>query len=263
MNDSLLMVAIQAALRAGEILRQGYGAQIDVTYKPGIYNLVTQFDNAAEKEIINLIQNHFPGHEILAEESGYCKVKNAPVLWVIDPLDGTTNFAHHIPLFAVSIGVMVDNDVKLGVIYLPIIQELFVAVKGKGAFGNGTRLQVSKRNNFLKAVGTTGFPHDIGQETSHYMKRLCTIAGKGNPIRDLGSAAVNLAYLAAGRIDYYWIDSLQTWDVAAGKLLIEEAGGKVTHYDGSTHTLENDTNLLATNGLLHNDLLRCLGTQSI
>lgn len=255
MNDALAVIGIQAALRAGEVLRQGFGTTFDITYKPGAYNLVTQFDHAAEKAIIEMIHDKFPDHAFLAEESGASKKNGAPVVWVIDPLDGTTNFAHHIPLFAVSIGAVVDGEVQVGIIYLPMLNELFVAVKGEGAFANGKRLKVSRRDNFLKAVGTTGFPHDIGQETSLYMNRLSSIAGTGNPIRDLGSAAINLAYLAAGRVDFYWIDSLQPWDVAAGKLLVEEAGGLVTHYNGAPHDLSFDSSLLATNGLIHKDLL--------
>lgn len=258
MNDALSWIAIQAALRAGDILRQGYGTKIDITFKPGAYNLVTQFDHAAEKAIIQFIRDKFPDHAFLAEESGASACEEAPVLWVIDPLDGTTNFAHNIPLFAVSIGALVKGVVQVGVIYIPMTNELFVAVRGEGAYMNGIHLQVSQTKDFTKSVGATGFPHDIGENTSYYMDRLVSIAQKCRPIRDLGSAAINLAYLAAGRVDFYWIDSLQPWDVAAGKLLVEEAGGKVTHYNGTPHNLDHDSSLLASNGSLHSELLNIL-----
>jgi len=255
MADRLMMIAVQAALHAGEILRRGFGTQCEISYKPGFYNLVTQYDHAAETAIIGLIQEQFPDHSFLAEESGASKSSNSSVQWIIDPLDGTTNFAHNIPLFCVSIGCMVDKEIQVGVIYTPMTHELFVAAKGQGAFLNGIKLKVSNVSEFDKAFGTTGFPYDFGETSSPYMQRLIKIAKQGKPLRDIGSAAINLAYLAAGRFDFFWIDSLQPWDMAAGKLLVEEAGGKVTHYDGSPLQLIPEGSLLATNGLLHDEML--------
>lgn len=253
MTDQLMFTAVQGALHAGEILRRGFGTVCEIAYKPGVHNLVTQFDRAAEEAIIGLIQQQFPHHAFLAEESGASASADAPVLWVIDPLDGTTNFAHNIPLFAVSIAAVVEGEVRVGVIYTPMTHELFVAAKGQGAYLNGIRLQVSQVNNFIKSFGTTGLPHDI--DASLYMSRLAKITAFGKPVRDFGSACTVLAYLAAGRFDYYWIDRLQPWDIAAGKLIVEEAGGMVTHYDGSRLQLLPDVNLLASNGLLHENLL--------
>lgn len=255
MSEPLTLIAVQAALLAGEILRRGYGTQYEITYKPGAHNLVTQYDHAAESAIIGLIREKYPDHAFLAEESGASTQDTAPVLWMIDPLDGTTNFAHYIPFFAVSIAAVVDNVVQVGVIYNPMTHELFVASKGQGAFLNGTKLRVSAVNDFYRAFGSTGFPHDIGHETSFYVDRLCKIAQSGKPLRDFGSAAINLAYVAAGKFDFFWIDSLQPWDIAAGKLLVEEAGGKITHYDGSPLRLESDVSVLASNNTLHDTLL--------
>lgn len=255
MNDKLLVTAIQAALHAGEILRKGFGNQCEISYKPGVYNLVTQYDHAAEKAIIDMIRLEFPHHSFIAEESGVSHFENAPVVWVIDPLDGTTNFAHGIPLFAVSIAAMVNQQVQVGVIYVPMTHELFVSIKDQGAYLNGIRLKVSQTADFSRALGSTGFPHDIGENSSLYIKRLSKIASTGKPIRDIGSAAVNLAYLASGRFDYYWIDSLQPWDMAAGKLLVEEAGGRVTHYDGGPINLSEEGSLLASNNLLQKIIL--------
>lgn len=247
-------VAIQAALKAGDVLRRGYGTKFDIDLKPGAHNFVTEYDKRAEEAIISLIHKNFPTHSILAEESGSIEKENTSTLWLIDPLDGTLNFTRNIPIFAVSIAVFQEGEIQVGVIYLPITQELFVAQKGEGAHLNGTAIKVSEISDIKKAVLVTGFPYD----SRHSMKgfnQFVAIAQGENPIRDLGSAAVNLAYVAAGRFDAYWISYLQPWDMAAGKLLIEEAGGKVTHYDGSAHKIFGVCDLVGSNGAIHQKMV--------
>jgi myo-inositol-1(or 4)-monophosphatase len=260
MKDSseLTFIAIQAAMKAGELLRQGYRTALQISVKSGLHNLVTQFDNAAEKAIIDLIRHHFPEHSFLAEESGASPHENAPVLWIIDPLDGTMNFVRNIPLFAVSIAAYVQKEVVSAVVYLPMTHELFVAEKGKGSFLNGANIQVSSISDINHMVASVGFPHKELENVMDHLNCFIKIASKGNPIRDFGAAVINLAYLAAGRFDAFWIPRVHPWDMAAGKLLVEEAGGKVSHYDGSPHQILPESSLLATNGLIHDDMVALL-----
>lgn len=256
--SKLSFVAIQAALSAGELLRKGVGSQYDIKYKPGAHNIATEYDHKAEEIIISQIKKSFPDHAILAEESGAQHLKDAPALWIIDPLDGTTNFAHQIPLFAVSIGALINNDVQVGVVYLPMLHELFVAEKGKGAFVNGNKLTVSSTKKFQHAIAATGFPYEMDDKAFRSVELFVEISQKGNPIRDFGSAAISLAYVAAGRVDVFWNASLQPWDNAAGKLLVEEAGGKVTQYDKKPLIWDSACSVVATNGFLHEELVSYL-----
>lgn len=253
------VVAIEAALKAGELLRQGFYADFHIKEKPGIHNLVTEYDNKAEESIISTILNHFPSHSILAEESGQTYGKsNAEVIWIIDPLDGTVNFAHGVPIFSVSIGVAIHQEVVAGVVYCPPLHELFVAEKSKGAYLNGNRLHVSKTDQLIKAFMATGFPYNVNENPLHCIDRFAQMQAKGVPLRRLGSAALDLSFVAAGRFDAYWELNLHPWDIAAGKLLIEEAGGKITKYDGSPFSIFSDKVLLATNGRLHSQMIEHL-----
>lgn len=253
-SSRLITVAIQAALSAGDLLRKGCGSTYQVFAKPGLHNIATEFDHAAEKIIITQIRETFPDHAILAEESGASEIKDAPVLWIIDPLDGTTNFSRNIPLFAVNIAAVIHNQVVAAVTYLPMLHELFIAEKGRGAYLNGVKLQVSGVNHFEKAVVAMGFPYNEGREALFSIELFSTIATKGNPIRDFGSAAINLAYVAAGRFDAFWIPCLHPWDMAPGKLLVEEAGGKLSQYDQKPLEITQSSSLIATNGRLHKEL---------
>jgi len=255
-TGDLLLAAIQAAMQAGNLLKSGYGSAFEICCKPGPHNLVTVYDSSAESIIINTIKQRFPTHAFLAEESGSSAKSASPYLWVIDPLDGTLNFANNIPLFAISIAAAHKKEIVAGVIYLPIMNELFTAEKGKGAYLNGKRLSVTTVDNLEHAVLCTGMPSDIHQHTNPYLASFARIAKEGCAIRDFGSAALNLAYLAAGRVSAYWIDSLQPWDMAAGKLLVEEAGGMVTHYDGKPHDVFSESNLLASNGRIHKTMVK-------
>jgi myo-inositol-1(or 4)-monophosphatase len=250
-RSHLTFIAIQAALSAGEVLKKGFGTSFRIESKPGKQNFVTEYDKASEKCILALIKQEFPHHRFLAEESGASSHSDSSVVWVIDPLDGTLNFAHHVPVFTISIAVAIEKEVVSGVIYQPISQELFVAEKGKGAYLNGTRITVSKTRELNDAMLATGFPYNVDQNPLHCIERFALMTKLGIPIRRLGSAALDLAYVAAGRFDAYWEVTLHPWDMAAGKLLVEEAGGKVTHWDGSAHQIFGHESILATNGLLH------------
>jgi myo-inositol-1(or 4)-monophosphatase len=255
-------VAIQAALRAGQLLRQGFGTDFQITSKPGKQNLVTEYDKASESCIIATILDHFPHHAFLAEESGMTSGSQSSVLWIIDPLDGTVNYAHNIPVFSVSIAAAIHNEIVCGVVYQPMTDELFIAENGRGAYLNGNKLQVSSIKDIDSSFLATGFPYNVHENPLHCIDHFSKMTRRGIPIRRLGSAAIDLAYVAAGRFDAYWEVTLHPWDLAAGKLLVEEAGGKVTHYDGAPHEIFGTKTMLATNGLLHPQMISYLNTPS-
>jgi myo-inositol-1(or 4)-monophosphatase len=257
-SAELTFVAIQAALSAGALLRQGFDTAFEIQLKEGKQNLVTEYDKASEKNIISSIFQHFPDHAILAEESGDIHRGKSPITWIIDPLDGTVNFARNIPVFSVSIAAAIDHQIISGVVYQPITQELFIAEKGKGAYLNGKRISVSKTDQFDNAVMATGFPYDVDKNPLSCIDRFAIIQAKGVPIRRLGSAAIDLSYVAAGRFDAFWEVGLNPWDMAAGKLMVEEAGGKVSHWDGSPHKVFAYDTLLASNGILHQEMIEHL-----
>lgn len=250
-HSPLTLVAVEAALKAGNLLRKGFGTKFAISSKESINDLVTAFDLLSEKTIINHITNYFPNHSFLAEESGDIKKNDASVRWIIDPLDGTMNFSHHIPMFCISIAAMVGNTIEVGVIYDPLLKELFLAERGFGAYLNHKRIYVSSLDDIKTAVLATGFPVGSHELRKMGIEQFIRFLDHSNPIRLLGSAALTLAYIAAGRFDLYWSSNLKPWDVAAGTLLIEEAGGKITHFDGSKHDMFQNSNTLATNRLLH------------
>ncbi len=255
-NSELLTVAIGAALDAGALLRQGFGTSFEISFKEGDHNLVTTYDRLSEQAISEAISKRFPSHGFLGEEAGYDK--SGTTLWIVDPLDGTVNFAHNIPVFSVSIAAVIENSVVVGVVYQPITQELFWAERGKGAFLNGKPLKVSSQKNLDKAYLATGFPYNVRENPLHCIETFDKLTRRGIPIRRFGSAAIDLSYVAAGRFDAYWEVSLQPWDIAAGLLIVEEAGGRVSRYDGTPcNPLEQGT-ALASNKHLHPQLLEVL-----
>ncbi len=256
--SSLTLAAVQAALRAGDILRKGFGTKHEITNKPGRQNLVTEYDRASENCIIATIQEQFPTHSFLAEESGYTTpYQGEHIVWVIDPLDGTTNFVHHIPLFTISIAAYYQEQGLCGVIFQPLTQELFIVERGKGAYLNGVRLHTSQTKKIEEAVIITGLPYDTRATPLFNIEQLLQIIGQGATLRNLGSAALALAYIAAGKADAFWMYNLYPWDLAAGQLLIEEAGGVLSFYKNKP-TLHSPTNVLASNPELHSFLKHCL-----
>ncbi|MEJ5285603.1 MAG: Inositol-1-monophosphatase [Candidatus Kapaibacterium sp.] len=258
MFEEYTKVAIETARRAGRILLEGFGTSFKISSKEGKNNLVTEYDNRSEEFIINNLKKHFPDFSFLAEESGQSNNnKNNGYVWVIDPLDGTVNYAHNLPIFSVSIALIKEKNVLCGVIYNPILDEMFVAEKNKGAYLNDTRLSVSNCDKLDNSFLVTGFPYNIDSNPGHCVDQFVQMLKRGIPVRRLGSAALDLAYVAAGRFDGFWEINLNPWDVAAGFLLVEEAGGVVTQYNLEPYWIF-DNNILATNGLIHNELSETL-----
>lgn len=232
------------AREAGSILRNGYNTPHTVHFK-GTIDLVTEADHASEAFLLGEIRAKFPGGHILAEESGNIQGSNAD-LWHIDPLDGTVNYAHHIPIFCVSIGFSTNGLLTLGVIYDPMRDELFAAEKGKGAFLNGKPIRVSETTELEKSLLVTGFPYDTWDTELDNFKYFERLAKKTQGVRRLGSAALDACYVAAGRFDGFWEFKLKPWDVAAGGLIALEAGAKVTTIDGREDFLSAPLSILAS-----------------
>ena len=241
----------------GKILRQGFGTSFKISSKEGKNNLVTEYDNKSEKAIIDLIKSRFPSHRFWAEESGITGNDDSEITWIIDPLDGTVNFAHNLPIFSVSIAAIKGKEILCGVVYHPILDELFVAVKGQGATLNGEKISPSKTDDLSSAFLVTGFPYNVHENPGQCIDHFVWVVQSGIPIRRLGSAALDLAYVACGRFDGFWEINLHPWDVAAGVLLVREAGGTVSQYDGADYWITND-NMLSTNGIIHGQIIETL-----
>lgn len=261
--SELTLIAIEAALLAGDILRQGYGTNFSISSKEGRHNLVTEYDHRCEKAIIEFILKNKPHSHFLAEESGATGSEKEDLLWIIDPLDGTVNFAHQIPVFSVSIAAQVGKEVVSGVVYQPITQELFVAEKGKGAFLNGKKIQVSPITSLEQSILATGFPYNLAQNPHHCIEHFVEILKQGIPIRRLGSAAIDLAYTAAGRFEGFFEVQLSPWDCAAGNLLVEEAGGKISTWEQKPYDLHAKGPILASNGSIHPALAAVLAKRIV
>lgn len=253
-TQQLLSVARATALEAGALLQRGFGTSFRIDNKEGRHNLVTEYDHQAEELIFSTIQKHFPDHHFLGEERGGVH-ESLPdtVRWIVDPLDGTVNFAHSIPIFCVSIAAELNDELVCGVIYAPMTNELFTAERGGGALLNDQPISVSTVQTLDEAILVTGFPYNAADNPGKCIDHFTRFVRMGLPVRRLGSAAIDLAYLAAGRFDGYWEVSLHPWDVAAGKLILSEAGGTMTRYDGSPYTFSGGT-MLATNGLIHDEM---------
>lgn len=258
MFEKYTEIAIETAVGAGRILLEGFGNSFKISNKEGKNNLVTEYDQKSEKYIISQLKSYFPDSAFLAEESGSSNLLNEEQFtWVIDPLDGTVNFAHNLPIFCVSIALIKGKEVLSGVVYNPILDELFVAEKGKGSFLNSERIFVSRCNELDKSFLVTGFPYNIDSNPGNCVDQFVQMLKYGIPVRRLGSAALDLAYVAAGRFDGFWEINLNPWDVAAGFLLVEESGGKVTQYNLAEYWIDKN-NILATNGLIHSELSKTL-----
>lgn len=256
----MLNFAIETAREAGQILLDKFGRKINISKKGGI-NLVTEADFASEKLIIEKIRSHYPKHSILAEESGESNVVvidgEKSWKWIIDPLDGTTNFAHGYPCFCVTIALEYNDEIVVGVTFDPTRDELFAVEKGKGATLNGRQIRVSDTEQLKDALLVTGFPYDV-QSRENFTKHFAGFTQKSRGIRRDGSAAIDMAYVACGRFDGFWEEGLHAWDVAAGVLLIEESGGRVSYYDGSPFSIYAPP-ICASNSLIHAEMLSVLG----
>ncbi len=252
-----LQSAELAAREAGKYILSNLGKVKQVSFKSQQSNLVTEVDKKSEEIIIETLQKDFPDFDILAEESGASSTKNSEFMWVIDPLDGTTNFTHGLPIFSVSIGLIKGNEVIAGVVYDPTRDQLFSAEKGKGAFLNGKRISVSKTKDIKKSLLVTGFPYNIEENPDFCFERFVIMTQNSRAVRRLGSAALDFAYVAAGIFDGFWEVKLNPWDIAAGLLLVNEAGGKVTNFKGEDSDIFNPQ-ILASNGQIHNKMIELL-----
>ena len=248
------LVAIQAALKAGNVLISGYDSNFSISEKEGHHNLVTEYDLKSEKTIISTIRHNFPDHEILSEECGILRDKKSPFQWIIDPLDGTVNFAHSIPIFAISIALAIEGEVICGVIYHPITKEMFIAQKNEGIFLNGNPISVTDTTNLVSSFLATGFPYNRKENPHNCIGNFTKALKKGIPIRRLGVASLDLAYVAAGRFDGYWEVGLKPWDCAAGILMVEEAKGKVSQWDGNPYNIFSNETILTSNSHIHKEL---------
>lgn len=252
MVKTYLDAAIEIAQEAGAVLREELERPPTIDYK-GEFDLVTQADRRSEQVIVRRLQERFPQHAVAAEE-GTGKETGSDYRWHVDPLDGTTNFAHKYPCFCVSMALARQNELLLGVIYNPVYQELFAAARGEGATFNGKKIHCSKVTSLKSSLLCTGFPNHkrLASPNIHYYWDF-TLRSHG--VRRDGSAALDLAYVAMGRFDSFWEFGLNPWDTAAGVVLVQEAGGKVTDLQGQPYTLGGPT-ILASNGLIHEEMVR-------
>lgn len=252
MQPSLADVQAWAA-QAGKILRAGYGEKHQVTYK-GEIDLVTEMDRRSEDYLLGEIRARFPEHEILAEESGRLN-GHSDHLWIIDPLDGTTNYAHGLPIFAVSLAYAYRGEVTLGVVYDPTRGECFSAERGRGAWLNDRPIRVSDTARLIESLLVTGFPYEVTAHSPNNLEYFARFAERSRGLRRLGSAALDFCYVACGRLDGYWELALGAWDVAAGALIAEEAGAKITDIEGSPTYLKPPYDAIVANPTLHEQML--------
>jgi myo-inositol-1(or 4)-monophosphatase len=250
LKSTLLQATAAAALE----IRRFAETSFTISNKEGLNNLVTEADHASERVIVDVIRQNFPGHYILSEEAGEM-IQDSQYKWIVDPIDGTVNFAHGIPLCCVSIGIEYEGQMIMGAIYNPFMSEFYVAERGEGATMNDQPIRVSTKANVENACLVTGFPYTYLDEPNGPLQVFERFIRKGVPVRRLGSAALDLAWVASGRFDGFYEHRLQAWDSAAGFLLVEEAGGKVTNLQGDTYS-PYQPGIVASNGVIHEDLVR-------
>ena len=253
MLTQTLLAATEAGARQ---LQQFFNREFKVTHKEGINNLVTEADHASEAAIMTVIREAFPGHQILTEETG-AHVQDSEYKWIIDPIDGTVNFAHGIPICCVSIGLEKAGEMILGAVYSPFLNEFYFAERGKGALLNHKPIHVSDQTDLWKSCLVTGFPYTYLDMPNGPLDVFERFIRRGVPVRRLGSAAIDLCWVAAGRFDGFYEHSLQAWDSAAGFLLVEEAGGTVTDFAGNRYS-PYQPHLVATNGKIQEELLKVI-----
>ncbi|MGC9323578.1 MAG: inositol monophosphatase family protein [Desulfomonilia bacterium] len=249
-SDAMIDFAIQTAKKAGEVIRNGMGKAVDVQHK-GRIDLVTQIDRGSQRIIVEEIGRAFPTHSILAEEGG-SKQTGSRMRWIIDPLDGTVNFVHGIPIFCVSIALYRSEEPILGVCFNPITNEVYWAQEGRGAYCDEQRLSVSNTEHLIDSLVATGFPY-TQQNIDVLTKRFLMVLSRVQGVRRLGSAALDLCYVASGAFDAFWEEGLNPWDMAAGVLILAEARGRISSLDGSPYHLAHG-DILASNGRVHDEL---------
>jgi len=248
--------AIQTAKEAGSLLRDHFGRELDVSHKSSSIDLVTEVDLLSEEFIKEKIATYYPRHQILAEESGH-KETTSEYRWLIDPLDGTTNYAHGYPFFCVTLALEYRGEIVLGVAYDPIRGELFVAERGSGALLNSRPIRMSRTEKLAESLLATGFPYYVRARPDESLRYFARFVSTAQAIRRDGSAVLDLCYLACGRLDGFWELGLKPWDMAAGALMVEEAGGRVTKFNGRRFNIY-EPEILATNGLIHDEMIAIL-----
>ncbi len=253
-----LTTAVEAVVRAGDMMlaRVGDSFRID---KKGAIDLVTEVDLAIERMFRELVSTRFPDHQILAEELGGSAVVPEGPCWVFDPIDGTTNFAHGLPIFCASLALELDGVAEIAAVYDPTRRELFTAERGAGAFLNGQPIRVSSAATLIDAMLVTGFPYDVHTRLDEIIGLFRAFVGQARAVRRLGSAAIDLCYVAAGRMDGFWERDLSPWDIAGGALLVTEAGGRVTSLQGEPFS-SRGRSVLASNNLIHDAMLDVIRT---
>ena len=258
LNPLWLSTAIEAVTRAGALQMAQFGGDFQID-KKGTIDLVTEVDVTVERMFRALIAERFPNHQILAEEMGGAASAPDGPCWVFDPIDGTTNFAHGLPIFCSSLALEIDGVAEIAAVYDPTRKELFTAERGGGAFLNGRPLRVSSAARLLDAMLVTGFPYDIHSRVDEIVGLFAAFVGQCRAVRRLGSAAIDLCYIAAGRLDGFWESDLKAWDIAGGALIVAEAGGRITTLTGGPFT-SRGAHVLATNGHLHDAMLGVIAT---
>jgi len=247
-------ILIKATEAGARVMQEFFQGNFAISNKEGINNLVTEADHASEKVIFEIIKSEFPDHFILSEEAGEI-VSDSSYKWIIDPIDGTVNFAHGIPICCVSIGLELDGEMIMGAVYNPFINEFYFAQKGYGASLNDKRIYVSEETEVSKACLVTGFPYSFLDHPNGPLDVFARMIRKGIPVRRLGSAAMDLCWVAAGRFDGFYEHKLQAWDSAAGFLIVQEAGGRVSDFTGKKYS-PYQPHIVASNGKIHDELLK-------
>jgi len=253
-RDPLLFTtAVEAVTRAGDMMMAHFGRDVRVN-KKGTIDLVTDVDVAIERSFRALIAERFPSHAVLGEELGGDNDVPAGCCWVFDPIDGTTNFAHGLPIFCSSVALEIDGRAEVAAVYDPTRRELFTAERGDGAQLNGRPIYVSHAAQLVDAMLVTGFPYDVHQRVDEIVGLFGSFVGRARAVRRLGSAAIDLCYVAAGRLDGFWESDLKAWDIAGGALIVGEAGGRVTNYEGDGFS-SRGRQVVASNAHLHSQML--------
>ncbi|MBN2430200.1 MAG: inositol monophosphatase [Acidobacteria bacterium] len=255
MSPAYIETAVKIAAQAGDLALHYFRQGVEVR-KKGKIDLVTEADVAVEEQIVSELREEFPGHGLLREE-GEAENLAEEFVWVVDPIDGTTNFAHGYPMFCVSIGLRRQGREVAGVVYAPVLQEMFWAAEGEGAWLNGRRIRVSEVAKLEDGMLCTGFPYDVHRHYEDVLGDLERVLPAAQAVRRDGSAALNLCYVAAGRFDGFWERRLHPWDTAAARVVVTEAGGRVSRFDGGPYSIF-DGEILASNGRIHDQMIRIL-----